>query len=124
LVCCSKNLIHELYISLKNLGFKCIEKEDKKQANQWAPLCSVKLSGGIQVNKWFEMIGSKNTKHIIKYSIWKQYGFCPPKTKLNERRQILKKEIFPYDYYKRECRSGQTGLKDLKNLGHAKDQVA
>jgi len=53
----------------------------------------------IQVNKWFDMISSKNPKHLTKYQVWKEFGFCPPHTTLDQRKQILKKEISPYSFY-------------------------
>ena len=122
LSCCSKNLIKEIYYLLISLGFKCTLKEDKKLKNRWNNLYSIKISGGIQANRWFEIIGSKNPKHITKYKIWKEFGFCPPYTTLEERKQILKKEISPYSLM-RECRSGQTGVR-FKKIRQAKDHMA
>jgi intein/homing endonuclease len=108
LSCCSKNLMEEIYDLLKSLEFKCTLRKGKKQKNEWSSPYTIKISGGVQVNKWFEIVGSKNPKHVTKYQIWKKFGFCPPYTQLNERMQILKKEIVPH-YFMRECRSGQTG---------------
>lgn len=106
---CSENLITEIYQLLKKIGFKCIMTTYKQKREGWKNLHMVKLSGGIQIEKWFKIIGSKNQKHITKYLIWKKFGFCPPYITLNERKQILKKETSPYFYYKRGCQSGQMG---------------
>ena len=108
LSCCSKNLMGEIYGILQGLGFKCTLKEDKRTRKGWNNFYSIKVSGGVQANKWFKLIGSKNPKHITKYQIWKSFGFCPPYTTLEERKEIIKKEIPPYSFM-RECRSGQTG---------------
>ena len=111
LACCSKNLMEQIYNSLLSLNFKCIFVESKRQ--KWKDYYVVKLSGGIQVKRWFEIIGSKNPKQVTKYQIWKKFGFCSPYTTLKQRKETLKKGISPKYYYKRECRSGQTGQKGL-----------
>lgn len=110
LSCISKNLMHEIYELLKSFNFKCTIRLKQPHGYGDKPTYEVKVAGGIQVNKWFEEIDSKNPKHITKYLMWGKFGFCPPYTKLNERMKMLKKEVSPYSYYKRRCRSGQTGL--------------
>ena len=91
-----------------------ITKPHKYKYKNWKDLHKVIVDGGINVNKWFEIIGSNNPKHITKYLIWKKHGFCPTKTNLKERRKILKGKIDVYSYYqKQECRSGQTDQKGL-----------
>ena len=98
LSCCSKNLMKEIYELIKIMGFKCMLREEKRRAG-WRNTHLVKIAGGIQVNKWFDLIGSKNPKHITKYLIWKEFGFCPPYTNLEQRKQILKKDLSPYSFY-------------------------
>lgn len=107
LSCTSKNLMKEIYEILKEFGFKPGIRVQTKY--NWKPLYIVKLAGGIQTKKWFELIDSKNPKHITKYLIWQKFGFCPPNTTLKERKQILKNEVSPYSYYTQECQSGQMG---------------
>ena len=41
------------------------------------------------LKKWFELIGFSNSKHNTKVEIWKKFGYCPPYTKLEERKKIL-----------------------------------
>ncbi|MDP1729534.1 MAG: hypothetical protein Q8L27_05015 [archaeon] len=91
--------MQEAHNLLKFLGFISLIKEDLPNSRSRKIKYSVVLSGGIQANNWFKLIGSKNSKHITKYQIWKEFGFCPPKTTLKERMQMLKKEISPYSYY-------------------------
>jgi hypothetical protein len=103
LACTSKNLIKEIYKILKELGFKCIYQKYIPLNKNWRTSYTVKISGGIQVDKWMEEIGSKNPKHLTKYSLWKTFGFCPPYTSLELRKKILKKEVSPYSCYKQGC---------------------
>ena len=115
LASCSKNLISEIYEYLKSIRFKCLFRTENKERYGWNNLHTIVISGGIQVNRWMNEIGSNNPKHITKYQLWKEYGFCPPFTSLEERKQMLKKEISPNSYYTRGCRSGQTGMRFLEN---------
>ena len=98
--CCSKNLMTEINDLLRLLGFKClIRAKNSKTGYGTKTLYEVKICGGVQINKWFEEIGSKNPKHSTKYLIWKEFGFCPPHTSLEDRKRMLKKEVSPHDLY-------------------------
>ncbi|MBP7708436.1 hypothetical protein KA107_02025 [Candidatus Pacearchaeota archaeon] len=104
LVCTSKNLVEEIYESLKKLGFKCDLSEYKppqvgKDGFVRQPFYRARICGGIQIKKWFKEIGTMSAKHRTKYELWKKFGFCPPKTNLKERKRMLKNEISPYKYY-------------------------
>lgn len=110
LACTSKELMEEMYYMLREMEFKCTYRSYKPSFKNYRDCYIIKISGGIQINKWMREIGSKNPKHMTKYLIWKKYGLCPPHTSLKDRRKILKKEIFPYSYYKRGCQSGQMGV--------------
>ncbi len=48
------------------------------------------------VNKWFDLIGSHNPKHLTKYQIYRLFGACPPHTTLALRKRILKENLDPY----------------------------
>ena len=48
------------------------------------------------VSKIMKFVNEKNPKHITRYLMWKKFGFCPPYTTLEERKQMLKKEVSPY----------------------------
>ncbi len=39
-------------------------------------------------------IGFKNPKHYSKWKVYKKYGYCPPKTKIEERKNLLKSKTF------------------------------
>ncbi|MFQ6129787.1 MAG: LAGLIDADG family homing endonuclease [Candidatus Hadarchaeaceae archaeon] len=47
------------------------------------------LSGEKQLSKWIYEIGFRNPKHMTKYQVWKQIGYCSPGTALKERLQKL-----------------------------------
>lgn len=49
--------------------------------------------------KFFDVIRPNNPRHITRYKIWRKFGFLPPKTNINDRKKMLKKEINPYNYY-------------------------
>jgi hypothetical protein len=73
-----KTFIKNIGTLINNLGFKVVRQKYKIQLN------------GIQnLNKWLDVIGFKNIKHITRYLIWKKYGFCPPGTNLKERLNLL-----------------------------------
>ncbi len=116
LSCTSKRLMEDIYNSLKLFEYKVSFNSYPPSKKGKKNFYTVKVSGGIQVDKWMNEIGSKNPKHLTKYLVWKNFGLCPPYTSLELRKKILKKEVSPYSYYKRECRSGQTDL--------TKDQMA
>lgn len=112
----SKDLIKDIYEALLSLGFKCFFQEYQPLENKDGFIrqksYTIKISGGIQVEKWFREIGSKSQKHTTKYQIWKEFGFCPPYTTLEERKRILKNQLSPHNYYMRGCQSGQ--MDDVK----------
>lgn len=55
----------------------------------------IEVWNSININKWFDIIGSKNPKHLTKYLVWKKFGFCPPRTSVKERNKFLKGELNP-----------------------------
>ncbi len=85
----SKILAYKIKELLRNsLQIKCILWTSKGRSNRKTAY-NILISGGIMVPKWFQIIGSKNPKHITKYLIWGQYGFIPPHTCLEQRKAIL-----------------------------------
>ena len=101
IVSISPNLIKEANKILNKLEIKNFIKKPYQQKQKNCKLSHrIVIDGGINVDKWFKLIGSSNPKHITKYQIWKKYNFCPPFTTLDERKRILNGEN-PYNYY--EC---------------------
>lgn len=54
---------------------------------------------GKSIEKWMEMIGSKNPSKLSRYIIWKKHGFCPANIYYEERLRILNGEINPKIFY-------------------------
>lgn len=107
----SRKLINGISKLLKTLNFKFVLIGRKshigidglKRRNSY----TIRIDGSIQVNKWFREVGSKSKKHVTKYLVWKKFGFCPPKTTLNDRKKMLKNKLNPHNYYMQVCQSGQ-----------------
>ncbi len=99
----SKVLINKIYMMLRSLNFKCRIAERKahtgKDGLKRQTSYTIRIDGGIQIDKWFKEIGSKSQKHLTKYLIWKKFGFCPPRTTIIERKKMLKNKLSPYLYY-------------------------
>lgn len=73
-----RNFISELANALKKLGFACVRTKFK-----------VQLNGIKNLEKWVEEIGFKNMNLISRYLIWKRFNYCPPKTDLRKRLNML-----------------------------------
>jgi hypothetical protein len=50
---------------------------------------SVVIDPRSDILKWIREISFRNSKHATKVKIWKQFGFCPPYTTLQQRTNIL-----------------------------------
>jgi len=73
-----KIFINQLEISLKSLGFDCIRAENK-----------VQLNGKSWMEKWMDEIGTKNMNQLSRYLVWKRFKYCPLKTNLMERLNLI-----------------------------------
>ncbi len=92
-------LINEIHFCLKNIGISSLVLSDyKPQAQGHHTFRRVQISGSC-VLTFFQEVGSKNPKHLTKYEVWKQFGFCPPRTTLGERKKILSGKFKPEDFY-------------------------
>lgn len=107
IVCCSRILMKDVFYLLKKVGIKCFFKRYKKKKINEKDCYVVKVDGGINIKKWFELIGSNNPKHYSKFEIWQEFGFCPPYTTVYQREKILKWELNPYMFYAGVAESGQ-----------------
>jgi hypothetical protein len=75
-----------------NLNIKCTLWTSRGKSPRKTAY-NIQIGGGICVNRWFQIIGSKNPKHVTKYLIWKQFGFIPPYTCLKQRKAVLAGEL-------------------------------
>jgi len=88
-------LAKEVNNLLKEFGFKTYSKFNIsiKLNNKYFTTNIIYLNGKGNLKKWFKLIGFTSPKHLTKYKVWKRYGFCPPKTTLKQREQILKGKL-------------------------------
>ena len=47
------------------------------------------ISGPKKLEKWMELLGTKNPVKLSRYLVWKKFGFCPPHTTLKQREDFL-----------------------------------
>jgi hypothetical protein len=100
---CSKQLLLQMQSLLSRLGInsKCTRKESAgfRFGRNCKASYHLRIRKLDQVIKWFDIIGSNNPRHVTKYSIWKKFGFVPPRTGFAARVAILNGEIDPYARY-------------------------
>lgn len=57
------------------------------------------ITGADQLELWMNKVGSSNPVHASKYQVWKKFGFCPPRTTLEQRMALLSGELAPTIFY-------------------------
>ncbi len=85
----SKNLIIDVELLLKRLGFRnymCVKIPKNKK---WNINYTLTMMGEENLLKWMKLIGTKNTSRMSRYLIWQKYGFLPPYTTFEQRINIL-----------------------------------
>ena len=80
--CSDEEFIQNVYKNLNNIGFKSIESHRHGEHK-------IQLNGIKNLEKWMREIKFKNIKHLTKYSIWKEFGYCQPNTKIIDRIETL-----------------------------------
>ena len=60
----------------------------------------VAITGEAQLGFWMEKVGSSNPIHLSRYHVWKKFGFCPPKTAMEQRLAMFSGELDPDIFYK------------------------
>lgn len=94
-----KSIIEAVCKMLSDLGFRATIR---KSAESWV----ASVNGEAQLEKWMTYIGSHNIKHLSKYLLWKESGFCPPHTSMPERLCMLR--LNPDNFY--HALLGRTGI--------------
>tara|TARA_Y100000034_G_C6883627_1_gene405367 strand:+ start:1134 stop:1955 length:822 start_codon:yes stop_codon:yes gene_type:complete len=97
----SKKLKNSVNKMLKSLGFKTTTLSDYKTYRKGNLLTTntIDLNGKYNLKLWMRKMGFNSTKHLTKYYVWKNFGFCPPNTNIIERRKFLKGELDINSYY-------------------------
>lgn len=56
----------------------------------------ISISGLDGLDKWMDMVGSKNPVKLSRYLVWKKFGFCPTNLTLQQRQELLNGKLDPY----------------------------
>ena len=95
-------LILQVERILLSVGIKSFTQLDRPMLasnGSLSNMSTVFISGKKRLEKFLYIVSPKNENHISKYRIWKKFGFCPPKTTLEERRKILQGTLNPENFY-------------------------
>lgn len=82
---------------LSDFRYGSYKEPPGRKGKHWAYY--IVLRGSNQVNLWMKTVGSSNPVHLTKYRVWKQFGFCPPRTTLDQRKAILLGRLDPEAFY-------------------------
>lgn len=90
---CDKTLVLQLKDILEGIGFHShIENRTKydKFVKKTYYSYALNIVGRENLTKWMDKIGFNNKRHLIRYSVWKTIGFCPPFTNIKKGEEIIK----------------------------------
>ncbi len=100
-----QRLMDQTFNLFKELGFRCTKRTIKggfRHNRNNNNLHIIEINSFESLANFFTEIKPSNPKHLTKYLIWKKFGFCPPHTTINQRKDILKNRLNPYNLYKQE----------------------
>ena len=92
----SKNLAEGICILLNKLvikHFTSVYNPKKEEDNR---VYRITISWVERLEKWMDLVGSKNPVKFTRYFVWKKFGFCPPHTTLEQRKDILNGKVDIY----------------------------
>jgi len=89
----SKVLIAQVSESLKRLGLNPRIKKPYRGKKDKNKVHSLLIYRRKDILYFIEKIGFKNPKHYTKWLVFKKFGFCPPYTKIAQRKEILSKSL-------------------------------
>lgn len=98
----SKKLIKEISFLLNSLNFRHTVRGREggfRHNRNNSSSYFIEINSIQDIHRFFKEIKPNNPKHITKYLIWKKFGFCPPKTTISQRKDILKNAFSPYSLY-------------------------
>ena len=89
----SKKLVEQVFNSLISLGYHPRMKKPYKGKKDKNIVYRVLIYRVNDVKKFIKEIEFKNPKHITKWKVYKKIGYCPSRTKLKERYNMLRKSL-------------------------------
>jgi len=96
---CSKKLICQVGKLLEKFDLSYNIYEYNSKVENENVRYNLESLGIKNLNSFMEHIDSKNSSKISRYLIWEKFGFCPPKTKYKQRKQILSRKIDIHNFY-------------------------
>ena len=55
----------------------------------------ISVRGIERIENWMNKIGFNNPAQFSRYLVWKKFGFCPPKSTIEQRQLILSDKLDP-----------------------------
>jgi intein/homing endonuclease len=86
----SEKLIKQVYEILINFGLHPRLKKPYQGKGDRRKVHTILIYRREDIRYFIEKIGFKNPKHHTKWLVFKKLGYCPPKTTLVERKNILR----------------------------------
>lgn len=87
----SKILSKQVFVMLKDLGLNPRMKKPYKGKRDKNEVYTILIYRILDIKYFIKYIGFKNPKHYTKWMIFKNQGYCPPYTNLQERKCILER---------------------------------
>tara|TARA_Y100000310_G_C20683153_1_gene817296 strand:+ start:325 stop:1080 length:756 start_codon:yes stop_codon:yes gene_type:complete len=96
----SKLLSKQIIFLLEDLGFNKVrihsyQPKDLRDSRKYI----IYMSGKEMLLKFFKEVESMNPVKYSRFKIWKKFGFCPPHTTLQQRKDILNDKLDIYSIY-------------------------
>jgi len=85
----SEKLVKDVYNSLILLGMHPMMKKPHKGKKDKNMVFRVIIYRKNDIQFYIDKIGFKNPKHSSKWQVYKKLGYCPPNTKLKERKALI-----------------------------------
>jgi hypothetical protein len=89
----SKELVNDCIEICRDMGYKPYRRKPYKGKKDLNMKYGFTIQRKEDLIKWIEEIGFKSPKHATKIEIWKNLGYCPPYTTLDERMVSLSAKL-------------------------------
>jgi len=95
----SSIMIHQVHGLLTDLGIKSRIQKPYQKSKREKVFFSLVIDTDKDVLRFIDTIGFRNPKHSTKVDVWLKFGFCPPYTKIEQRKLIILDKLSPYSFY-------------------------
>jgi DNA-binding transcriptional regulator WhiA len=87
--CSDERFMKQVHKAFKTIGFEALFRRCKQPGFDDA--YKIQLNGEKWLNKWIKEIGFNNLNYKTRYIVWMIIGYCPPKTNLKSRLDIIRR---------------------------------